>query len=126
MRHAFRVALLAAAFWTAAAAARAQFVPLARCQTAYPCAIPFAVQYRPDPFLAGQYGKPGSTAISVRVPVFPALPPQIDDPLAASRAKAAVDAAVRSLPQTRRPQPAKPAEPPTRMERQPEPGRPPD
>jgi hypothetical protein len=120
MRLAFRRALVAAALWTAATMASAQFVPLARCQTAYPCAIPFAVVYRPDALLAGQYGRTGSTAISLRVPVFPASPPQLDDPRAASRTKDAVDAAVRSLPLKQRPKTTPSAE------TQPAPERPPD
>lgn len=61
-----------------AAAMSAQFVSLSRCQAAYPCAFPFAVQYRPDPFLAGQYSRVPDSAISLRLPLKTPLVPQLD------------------------------------------------
>jgi hypothetical protein len=91
-----RVLAVAVAFLTAAAAA-AQFVPLSRCHAAYPCAIPFEIQYRPDPLIAGQYGGPGSTAVSLRAPLTSTFAPQID---ARQVDQAAVDAAVRSFLRT--------------------------
>jgi hypothetical protein len=77
----------------AAGALSAQFVSLSRCQAAIPCAIPFAVQYRPDPLLAGQYGRVPDSAISVRLPLETPLMPELDK--LTQQDLAAVDAAVR-------------------------------
>jgi hypothetical protein len=91
-RPVFRGLLFVIGF-LAAAAVSAQFVSLSRCQAAYPCAIPFGVQYRPDPLLAGQYGRVPDSAISVRLPLKAPLVPVLDtrEELDLS----AVDAAVR-------------------------------
>ena len=77
----------------AATAMSAQFVSLSRCQAAIPCAIPFAVQYRPDPLLAAQYGRVPDSAISVRLPLETPLMPELDK--LTRQDTAAVDAAVR-------------------------------
>jgi hypothetical protein len=61
-----------------AAAMSAQFVSLSRCRAAYPCAFPFGLQYRPDPLVAGQYGRMPDTAISFRLPLHAPLIPQLD------------------------------------------------
>jgi len=37
----------------AAETAQAQFVPMSRCRAALSCSIPFSIQYRPDPLIAG-------------------------------------------------------------------------
>jgi hypothetical protein len=87
-----REALFVIGFF-AAAAMSAQFVGLSRCQAAIPCSIPFAVQYRPDPFLAGQYGRVPDSAVSVRLPLETPLMPELDKPR--QQDAAAVDAAVR-------------------------------
>ncbi len=62
----------------AAAALSAQFVSLSRCHAAYPCAIPFGLQYRPDRLIAGQYGRVPDSAISLRVPLKAPLVPELD------------------------------------------------
>ncbi len=77
----------------AAGALPAQFVSLARCQAAIPCSIPFAVQYRPDPFLAGQYSRVPDSAVSVRVPLKTPIVPELDK--GPEQNREAVDAAVR-------------------------------
>jgi hypothetical protein len=56
----------------------AQFVTLSRCQAAFPCAFPFGLQYRPDPLIAGQFGRFGNTAVSLRVPLQAPLVPVLD------------------------------------------------
>jgi hypothetical protein len=92
-RHpSFRQALFVIGFFVAAATS-AQFVSLSPCRAAIPCSIPFAVQYRPDPLLAGQYGRVPDSAISVRLPLETPLMPELDKPT--PQDTAAVDAAVR-------------------------------
>ncbi len=60
--------ILAAAGLFAASAARAQFVPFTRCHGAYPCNVPFVIQYKPDPLIAGPYpSAPSSSAVSAHV-----------------------------------------------------------
>jgi hypothetical protein len=77
-RAAFRVLLPAAAF-AAASGAQAQFVQLTRCQAAYPCNVPFGLQYKPDPLIAAQYANVPTTAFSGRIDLqWPLLPPAID------------------------------------------------
>lgn len=79
MRRAALRVLLAAAGLAAASGAKAQFVQLTRCQAAYPCNVPFGLQYKPEPLIAGQYGNVPSSAFSVRVnPVKPFSPPKVD------------------------------------------------
>lgn len=77
----------------AAAALSAQFVSLSRCQAAYPCAIPFGLQYRPDPLIAGQYGRVPDGAIFVGLPLKTPLMPRLDN--RPQPDLGAVDAAVR-------------------------------
>jgi hypothetical protein len=68
---------------------QAQFVPLSRCHGAFPCAIPFAVEYRPDPMIAGQYGNtvthvPLVVSVPMKVPVLPGLETSATTPLGAA------------------------------------------
>jgi len=91
-RQVLRGSLIAIGLF-AAAAMSAQFVSLSRCQAAYPCAFPFGLQYRPDPLIAGQYGRVPDTAISLRLPLKAPLIPQLDK--GPQPDLGAVDAAVR-------------------------------
>jgi hypothetical protein len=50
-----------------ASAARAQFVQLTRCQSAYPCSTAFGLQYKPDPLIAGPFASVSHTAVSGRI-----------------------------------------------------------
>ena len=83
----------------AAGHARAQFVSLSRCHSAYPCLIPFGVQYRPDPQLAGLYGQPGHTPVSGRIELRGPLKVEMDRPLD----QKAIDAELRKSVDVRRP-----------------------
>ncbi len=65
-RLALRGLFFAAGFF-GTIALQAQFVPLSRCRSAYPCAFPFGLQYRPDALLAGQYGGTGNTGLAASV-----------------------------------------------------------
>lgn len=94
----------------ASASLPAQFVGLARCQAAIPCSIPFAVQYRPDPLLAGQYGRVPDSAISVRVPLKTPIVPELDK--GPQQDVGAVDAAVRKSLEMLPPPGARKAKPP--------------
>jgi len=76
-RQIFRGALFTIGL-LAAGAMSAQFVTLSRCQAAYPCAFPIGLQYRPDPLIAGQYGRVPDTAISLRLPLKAPLIPEFD------------------------------------------------
>jgi hypothetical protein len=59
--------------------ATAQFVTLARCRAALPCSIPFGLRYRPpDPFIVGQFGNLGQTAVSAGFHVETPLKPELD------------------------------------------------
>ncbi|HEY6929119.1 MAG TPA: hypothetical protein VJA66_05530 [Thermoanaerobaculia bacterium] len=62
----------------AAPVARAQMVPLSRCHAAFPCSIPFSIQSRPDPLIAGPYGGVGSGGMLVTIPMALPLRPQIE------------------------------------------------
>lgn len=88
-----------------AAAMSAQFVSLSRCQAAYPCAIPFGLQYRPDPLIAGQFGRVPDSAISVRLPLKAPLIPLLDTRPQSDLG--AVDAAVRKSLELYPPPPAR-------------------
>lgn len=56
--------LLAGAALLIAAAARAQFVQLSRCQAASPCSAPIGLLFRPEPLIAQTYGNvPGSAGL---------------------------------------------------------------
>ncbi len=76
-RQILRGALIAIGLLSAGALS-AQFVSLSRCRAAYPCAFPFGVQYRPDPLIAGQYGRVPDSALSLRLPLKAPLVPQLD------------------------------------------------
>lgn len=104
-------ALIAVGLLTAAALS-AQFVSLSRCQAAYPCAFPFGLQYRPDPLIAGQYGRLPDTAISVRLPLRTPLIPQLDR--RPQPDLGAVDAAVRKWLEMHPPPRARNTKPPGR------------
>ncbi len=95
-----------------AAAMSAQFVSLSRCQAAYPCAFPFGLQYRPDPLIAGQYGRLPDTAISLRLPLHAPLIPQLDK--RPQPDLGAVDAAVRKSLEMHPPPSARNTKPPAR------------
>ncbi len=91
------------AAFLASAPARAQFVALSRCHGAFPCSIPFAVIYRPDPLLAGQYGNLAiQTAVAVRMPLAFPLSPRLDTAVS-TPLKAALEDALRRSLQTGRP-----------------------
>jgi hypothetical protein len=70
--------LFFAAVFLAAAVLQAQFVPLARCRSAYPCAFPFGLQYRPDALIAGQYGRMGNTGMAASIALKRPLRIEID------------------------------------------------
>jgi hypothetical protein len=96
-----------ASFWIVGllvcASARAQFIPLSRCQSAIPCSIPFAVTYRPDPLIAGQYGNSAShTPLVVTMPLKTPLLPRLETAHPPFLESALEDAIHRSL----HPQPA--------------------
>lgn len=95
-----------------AAAMSAQFVSLSRCQAAYPCAFPFGLQYRPDPLIAGQYGRVPDSAISVRLPLKAPLIPLLDTRPQSDLG--AVDAAVRKSLEMHPPPRAGKTKPPAR------------
>jgi hypothetical protein len=78
MKHHAFCGLFLAAGLLASSAAQAQFVPLSRCRAAYPCSIPFGLQYRPDPLIAAQYGGAGNTAMVARVELRPPFVPRIE------------------------------------------------
>jgi hypothetical protein len=62
----------------AAQTAQAQFVPMSRCRAALSCSIPFSIQYRPDPLIAGRYGGPGNGGFVVSVPLGRPFAPRIE------------------------------------------------
>lgn len=97
--------MLFLAGWLVAGAAAAQFVSLSRCHSAYPCLIPFGLQYRQDPLIAGQYGQAGHTPLSGRIELRLPLTIEIDRPLD----QKALDEAVRKSVEVRRPAPDAPA-----------------
>lgn len=83
--------------------AQAQFVAMSRCHAAFPCNIPFSLQYRPDPLLAGQYGSgPILTPLVVTMPLTLPLAPRLEKPYTGGLGAALEDAIHRSL-ETRRP-----------------------
>jgi len=121
MRTAVRTLLFVSCL-LAADAALAQFVPMAHCAAAFPCSIPYGVQYRPDPLLMGPYAAPANSAISFRTTLDARPTITID---IRPRDNTPVDAAVRTFlqqyPATRKTEPAesektdpkpKPPEPP--------------
>jgi hypothetical protein len=90
-----RILLLAAAAVFLSGTATGQFVPLSRCRGAFPCSIPFAVVHRPDPSIAGQYGGPVTSALSVRVPLASPFVPEVERPGATDTK--AIDDAIQTL-----------------------------
>jgi hypothetical protein len=60
-----------------APAARAQFVQLTRCQSAYPCSLPIGLLYKPEPIIAGAYGNVPSGAGLFSLKVDPSMPLQV-------------------------------------------------
>jgi hypothetical protein len=92
-RSALRGLLFAAGF-LGAAVLQAQFVPLARCRSAYPCAFPFGLQYRPDALIAGQYGHMGNTGMAATISLKRPLRIEIDTHVPDTRA---IDDAVRQF-----------------------------
>jgi len=74
------VVLFAAGLLTAGTSS-AQFVRLSRCQTAFPCSIPFGLQYNPDPLIAGPYAQVPNTAVSARVEIAAPFKFEVDRPL---------------------------------------------
>ena len=86
---------LFAAGLLASSVAQAQFVPLSRCRAAYPCSIPFGLEYRPDPLIAGQYGGAGNTTMVARIALRPPFTPRIETRV--SPDDKAIDEAVRKF-----------------------------
>jgi hypothetical protein len=69
--------LLAAAALSVAPSARAQFVQLTRCQSAYPCSLPIGLLYKPEPIIAGAYGNVPSGAGLFSLKIDPSKPLQV-------------------------------------------------
>lgn len=95
--------------------ASAQFVGLSRCHSAYPCSIPFGLQYHPDPLIAAQYGQPSHTPLSARIELKFPVRLEVDRPLDPK----ALDEAMRKSVEVRRPGPAAPADAAPASERTP-------
>jgi len=110
MRTAVR-ALLVVSCLLAADAAMAQFVPMSHCGAAFPCSIPYGVQYRPDPLVLGPYAAPANSAFSFGATLDPRPMITID---IRPRDNTPVDAAVRTFlqqyPTTKKPSPFSDAE----------------
>ena len=93
-----KILLLLTAGFLVSAGAQAQFVPLSRCHGAFPCSIPFSVEYRPDPMIAGQYGNTVShVPIVVSVPLKVPFRPEVQRSVATPLGAALEDAIHRSL-----------------------------
>jgi hypothetical protein len=91
-------ALLIAGGFFAASAATAQFVPFTRCHGAYPCNVPFVIQYRPDPLIAGPYpSAPSSSAVSAHVALKSRPEIELDTPAPLPLSEDPVDASVRAF-----------------------------
>jgi hypothetical protein len=60
-----------------APAARAQFVQLTRCQSAYPCSLPIGLLYKPEPIIAGAYGNVPGSAGAFSLKIDPSRPLQV-------------------------------------------------
>ena len=104
---------------SSAGPAGAQFVSLSRCHSAYPCSIPFGLQYRPDPLIAGQYGQPGHTPLSGHMELRLPLKVEIDRPLD----QKALDQAMRKSVEVQRPGPTAPADAAPAIEKTPPAGK---
>jgi hypothetical protein len=93
MRRCLGVLLFAGGL-LAAAPLRAQFIPFTRCHGAYPCNVPYEIQYKPDPLIAGPYPAAApASAVSAHMNLSadpnltldkPAPLPISDDPVEAS------------------------------------------
>ena len=77
MRNAVLRVLLAAAALGAAPFARAQFVQLTRCQSAYPCSLPVGLLYKPEPLIATAYGNVPAGAGLFSLKIDPSQPLQL-------------------------------------------------
>ncbi len=95
MSRAIRIASAALGLLLLAGVGSAQLVPLSRCRTAYPCAIPFQLEYRPDPLLASAYGTGGNALFSIRTPLQSTFAAELDRSRQVD--SAAVDAAVKAF-----------------------------
>ena len=92
MKRARRLAaVFFAAGFLAAGSASAQFVHLSRCHAAFPCSIPFGLQYSPDPLIAGPFADVPNTAVSGRIELATPLKFEVDRPID----QKAVDEAIR-------------------------------
>ena len=90
--------LLIAGGLFAASAASAQFVPFTRCHGAYPCNVPFVIQYRPDPLIAGPYpSAPSSSAVSAHVNLKSSPEVVLDKPAPLPLSEDPVEASVRAF-----------------------------
>ena len=90
--------LLLAAGLFSASPARAQFVPFTRCHGAYPCNVPFVIQYKPDPLIAGPYpSAPSSGAVSAHVQLKSSPEVVLDKPEPLPLSEDPVDASVRAF-----------------------------
>lgn len=105
-------ALLVVSCLLAADAAVAQFVPMTSCRAAFPCSIPYGVQYNPDPLVMGPYAAPANSAISFRTTLDARPTITID---IRPRDNTPIDAAVRTFlqqyPTTNKPVTAAPRDP---------------
>jgi hypothetical protein len=105
MSRALRLAAIAAfAVLVSAATVSAQFMQMARCHQAYPCALPFGLQYRPDPLLAGPYTNAPSSAVSGHIELKAKPKVVLDErpPLSDDFAESAARAFVKRHPVTRK------------------------
>jgi hypothetical protein len=106
MRTTVRALLVVSCLLTADAALT-QFVPMDRCGAAFPCSIPYGVQYAPDPLLMGPFAAPANSAISFRTTLDARPTITID---VRPRDNTPIDAAVRTFlqqsPATKKPVPA--------------------
>ncbi len=123
MSRALRLAAIAAsAVLVSAATASAQFMQMARCHQAYPCALPFGLQYRPDPLIAGPYTNAPGSAVSGHIELKAKPKFELDKrplPLSDDFAESAARAFVKRHP--RRPEPVPTSQRPAQ---EPEPRRP--
>jgi hypothetical protein len=78
MKRVLRWGLLVLLGLLAAPIAQAQLVPMSRCHAAFPCSIPFSIQSRPDPLVAGPYGGVGNGGMLVTIPIALPLQPRIE------------------------------------------------
>jgi hypothetical protein len=101
-------ALLVVSCLLAADVALAQFVPKTHCGAAFPCSIPYGVQYNPDPLVLGPYAAPANSAISFRTTLDARPTITID---IRPRDNTPIDAAVRTFLQQYPATPKPPAPP---------------